>query len=305
MGIYLQFGKGCGLMKSFSAFHPTSLFVYFTCVIFINMFVNNPVIYLISLIGSLSLYAFQSERKFLHDLAFYIAAFILIALANPLFSHNGITVLFFLNGNPITYEAIIYGVAISAMIVATLFWFKSFNIIMTSDKLLYLFGRVIPKLSIVLSSALRYIPIFRRQTEKIKKSQTAMGLYSKDNYIDNAKGTLRVFSIMVTWSLENAIDTADSMKARGYGLHGRTQFSIFHFRISDLLLIVTSVFLSAITISGIALGYVDFTFYPRISMALTSQYSYVVYASYATLAILPFIYEIKENIRWIYCKSKT
>ncbi len=38
---------------------------------------------------------------------------------------------------------------------------------------------------------------------------------------------------MVTWSLENAIETADSMRARGYGLPGRTSFSIYRFDSRD------------------------------------------------------------------------
>ena len=43
------------------------------------------------------------------------------------------------------------------------------------------------------------------------------------------RSALRVFSIVVTWSLESGIITADSMRCRGYGLPGRTAFSIYRF----------------------------------------------------------------------------
>ena len=43
-------------------------------------------------------------------------------------------------------------------------------------------------------------------------------------------------SILVTWALENAIETADSMKSRGYGLKGRTAFSIYRFNRRDKIL---------------------------------------------------------------------
>ncbi len=66
--------------------------------------------------------------------------------------------------------------------------------------------------------AVRFIPLFRRQAERVSLSQKAMGLYAGDNYMDKARGAARVFSILLTWSLENAIDTAASMRARGYGI---------------------------------------------------------------------------------------
>ena len=43
-------------------------------------------------------------------IGFYVPLFLLVAVTNPLFSHNGVTPLFFLNGNPVTLEALLYGV---------------------------------------------------------------------------------------------------------------------------------------------------------------------------------------------------
>lgn len=284
--------------------HPVSLFFYFLCVISVGMFSGSPVLAALSLAGSLCFYACREPGRFGKDARFYGAAFLLIALANPLFSHNGRTPLLFLNGRPVTLEAFAYGLVIAAVIVSTLCWFRAFRTVLTNDKLLYLFGRAAPKLSVVLSSALRYVPLFRAQARRIRETQTALGLYSQGNYIDSARGTARVFSILVTWSLEHAIDTADSMKARGYGLPGRTQFSNYRFRPGDAALTAASALLFAITLAGMAGGYADFSFYPALTAAPVSVPAAVTYAAYGLLAFIPCICEGKERLQWNFCKSK-
>ena len=66
---------------------------------------------------------------------------LLTALINPAFNHEGQTILTYLsNGNPITLESIVYGVAAAAMLVAVICWFSCYNSVMTSDKFVYLFG---------------------------------------------------------------------------------------------------------------------------------------------------------------------
>ena len=216
-------------MRSFFVFHPAALFLYFAPVIFIAMFVSNPIITFISLCASVSLYAVIKKERFLNEILFFFVMFVLIAIVNPLFSHNGSTPLFFLNGNPITLEATVYGVCTSAMIISVIFWFKSFSLIMTSEKLLYLFGGALPGLSVILTAALRYVPLLRKQTVRISEAQKAMGMYPEDSFTNRIKSVIRVFSVSVTWSLENAIDTADSMRARGYGLEGRSRFLVYRF----------------------------------------------------------------------------
>ena len=52
---------------------------------------------------------------------------------------------------------------------------------------------------------------------------------SNGKWFKKIRYALNMVSILVTWALENAIETADSMKSRGYGLRGRTAFSIYRF----------------------------------------------------------------------------
>ena len=89
---------------------------------------------------------------------------------------------------------------------------------MTSDKFVYLFGRVIPALSLVLSMTLRFVPKFKAQVKIVSSAQRCVGRdVSNGGVLQRARNGLTILSILVTWALENAIETADSMRSRGYG----------------------------------------------------------------------------------------
>lgn len=285
-------------MKAFADYHPIAVTVYFLTAAGISMFCANPIITAISLLGALLLFFVRNGRRHLKSHLYFLAMFLIMALINPLVSHNGATVLFVMNHNPVTLEALLYGIGASAGIIAVLYWFRSFSQIMTSDKLLYIFGRLSPKLSLVLSMAIRYAALFGRQKKKVAQSQKALGLYKEDNILDSIKGGVRVFSVMITWALENGIITADSMEARGYGTGRRTNFSVFRFRKSDSVLLILSLLLSAVTCLGIGFGALEFSYYPVITSAESSPLSAASFISYSILAVLPSIIETEETIKW-------
>ncbi len=291
-------------MRALENYNPISVAVYFLTVSGIAMFCMNPILLSVSLTGAILFFLLRNGRKHGKSHFIWLLIFLITALINPLVSHNGVTVLFVLNDSPITLEAILYGLAASGMVIAVLYWFRSFTQMMTSDKLLYLFGKLSPKLALVLSMGLRYVSLFGKQVRKINDTQTALGLYKEDNIIDRIGGGLRVFSVMVTWSLENGIVTADSMSARGYGTGKRSHFSIFRFRRSDLGLLIITLILGALTCVAIGVGALDFTFYPSLKMADPTGMSFLGYISYCILVLLPIIMEAEEKIKWKYLKSK-
>ncbi len=291
-------------MRFFSEYNPIAVAIYYLAVVVIIMFCMNPILIFLSLLGAITLFTMQSvgSSKASH-FAFFVL-FLITAIINPLVSHNGVTVLLVMNNSPITLEAVLYGICAASMIIASIYWFRSFTIVMTDDKLLYVFGKLSPKLSLVLSMGLRYVPLFAAHAKKTRDAQKALGVYNEDNIIDKTKSSVRVFSVMVTWALENGIITADSMSARGYGVTKRTHFSIFKFKKSDLILLVSSLLLFGLTLVSIGAGALDFEFYPSIKMAKTSALSIIGYLSYALLAFLPTFIDAKENIKWQFLRSK-
>ena len=154
------------------------------------------------------------------------------------------------------------------------------NVVVVMLLWIYLFGKLSPRLSLILSMGLRYVSLFAEQARKIKQTQSALGLYKEDNIIDRVRGGLRIFSILLSWALENGIVTAGSMASRGYGTGKRTHFSIFSFSWRDALLIGLSLLLAAGTLIPYALGAVTFTFYPVLHLQHIGALSYLCYLSY-------------------------
>lgn len=288
-------------MNAFSKLHPFALLIYFAAVLSAAMFINNPVIQLLSLAGAVLFCLTGGGRK--RDFLFYLPLMLLVMLTNPLFSHNGITPLFYLGGNAVTLEAVAYGAVLAVMIAAVMLWFRAFGAVMTSEKTMFLFGKIIPKLSLVVTVAMRYVPLLKRRANAVSRSVKASGLYSSESVADRLKSAGAQTSALVGWSLENAVETSKAMKARGYGLKGRRNYSDFRFRKSDFAFLLICIALWAAVMAGSAAGALDFEFYPGISPLPSGAFSVVCYAAYAVMALLPFIIEAEEMIRWKYYRS--
>ncbi len=292
-------------MNAFSRLHPTVTILYFAAVVGTAMFATNPVIELISLAGGAafcSLLTDKNEKK--RDLIFYALLMILIVVTNPIFSHNGVTPLFYLGDNPVTLESMVYGVYIAVMVVSVMLWGKALTCVITSDKLVYLFGRVTPQLSLIFSMTLRFVPLLKEQAQKVSRAQKAMGLYSCEKKLDRLRSGARILSVLVGWSLENAVETGKAMKARGYGLKGHTNYSDFRFCKADFTFLMLSILLFATTLYGMISGSLDFYYYPVITEFSVDIGSVLSFTAYAFLAFMPFILEIQEMIKWKYFRSK-
>lgn len=290
---------------AFAGYHPAALFLYFAGFILITIFTVNPVMLMIALLGAVSYCVFiEKGRNVKDDLLFYIPMFILVSITNPLFSHNGITPLFFMNGNPVTLEALYYGINIALILAAVVFWCRAYSETVTEDKFLFLFSKALPKTTLVLSMAIKFIPILKRQAKKVSSAQKAMGLYSSKSCVDKLRSAVRVFLSLITWSLENAVDTARSMRARGYGLKGRKSYSMFKFTLRDGVMCGVFALAFGFILLGMKSGTVRFSFYPSVSVLPLDFKAVTVYAVYGTLSFLPFIIEVKERLRWKFYISK-
>ncbi|MEG0895190.1 MAG: energy-coupling factor transporter transmembrane component T [Oscillospiraceae bacterium] len=294
------------MRDTFAEYHPFVNFFFFTSVLIVTMFMMHPIFLIISMISSViySIYL-NGKRAFKFNFFMIVPTLLLMALINPTFNHRGITILLYINDNPLTLESIVYGLVTAAMFVSMILWFSCYNSVMTSDKFIYLFGRVIPSLSLMLSMALRFVPRFKAQIKVISNAQKCIGRdVSNGNIIKRAINGLKIISIMTTWCLENAIDTADSMKARGYGISGRTSFSIFRFTKRDK--IVLSIMLIAMTyvFIGMILKTVYCHYVPRILLNPTNLNSILIYTFYFIISLMPMGINILEDIKWRYFKSK-
>ena len=289
------------MKDSFSSYHPTVNFLYFTLVVLFSTFFMHPVCLGISLLCAFSYSVYLNGKKALRfNLKYMLPMLAVTALINPAFNHEGGTILTYLrDGNPLTLESITYGVAAAVMLITVICWFSCYNAVMTSDKFIYLFGRVIPAMSLILSMALRFVPRFKAQLKVVSRAQMCVGRdVGNGSLIQRARHGIRILSAMVTWALENAIEAADSMKSRGYGLPGRTAFSIYRFDRRDIKALLFLFFCGCYIVAGSMLGGLYYRYFPTMKGAGPELYPVSLYLCYLALCIAPVVINLKEDRKW-------
>lgn len=294
-------------MSEFKTYHPIVNFTYFVLVIGLSCFLMHPVCLGISLICGFAYSVMLKGRKAIKtNLIYMLPMLIVMALINPAFNHEGVTIMAYLpSGNPLTMESVIYGLCAALMIVSVICHFSYYNEVMTSDKFIYLFGKIIPSLSLVISMTLRFVPRFVSQLKVVTDAQRCIGRdVSNGSLVKRVKHGLDILSIMATWSLENAVETADSMKSRGYGIPGRTAFSIFTFDKRDKKALFCILLLGIYTVWGKLKGGMYFGFFPSVEMADVSVYNISVFLAYLLLCMYPIIIEVWEVRKWNALRSK-
>ncbi|MEG0894905.1 MAG: energy-coupling factor transporter transmembrane component T [Oscillospiraceae bacterium] len=285
-------------MRYFSELHPTVSMLYFVSVLALTLTCRHPIMCGLSLIGAILFsHRLRGTKAVKMTMCFVAPMFLLIALANPLFCHKGVTMLFMINHQWYTLEAILYGLVSAMQLSAVVFWFTCYQEVMTSDKFLYLFGKIAPGASLLITMTLRLIPVLQEQGKII--SETHQLLQEKDKRLFQKLGTaLRNLSTLLTWSMENAVVTADSMKARGYGLFRRTTFHLFHFDSRDGRTLGIMLSLSGIVLIGRLFGHGYMEFYPHMEKVITGIPGIIMYFVFMALVLLPSVLEIKEEIIW-------
>ena len=285
---------------TFSGYHPTVNFIYFALVLFFGMIFMHPACLAIALFGSVA-YAvrLKGRRAAGFGLNFILPVVLLAVVINPAFNHAGETILLYLsNGNPITKESIAYGFAAGAMLASVLMWFYCSTEVLSSDKFVYIFGRVSPALALILSMTLRFVPKFKKQMELTRQARRSVGCDTANgSVLRRTKSAITVLSGMVTWSLENAIDTADSMKSRGYGLKHRSSFSIYRFDKRDRLMLAWILLCGGFVFAVVVFGGLSWRYFPNIR-GVMSPVTMCALAAYLALCLTPTIIDLREERRW-------
>ena len=289
-------------MKDLEHANPICTFLFFFEIISLTALLPHPIFTAISLLGAVVLCLIYRQCTLKRVLC-YTALFVITAFINPVFNHNGRTVLFFVNDNPITLESVLYGLNSAGMILAVLLWFGCFSYIMTTDKLLYVFSLLSKKAALILSVALRYVPLFFKKRREISESAKGMGVFKDDNLPDRIKGHLKVFSALVTFGLEKGIITADSMEARGYGVGRRSRFSPFKFSFFDGLFAAFCLCLTVSVLLGHMIANIDFRFYPSVYWHF-EQKTAPIFILFFMLSFLPCFISAKEELKWQRLRQK-
>ncbi len=272
-------------MKYLIKLHPLVSFVYMTAAVGITIFTRNPILLGLSLIGSSLLAALSGAGK---SIIWGLTAAAAVTITNPLFSHNGVTALFFIGDTAITAEAFAYGGAFGVMLWAVFLWGKCSVYYLSSDKFIWLFGKIAPNLGLMLSCTLRFIPLFIGRTKEFAAVRGA----------DTIKEYLKAFSSSVNYSMEEAISAAESMRARGYGTAPRTSYALYRFTGETLAALTSALICTLGTILFMALPTASkFFYYPALSEISLAPSNVMAYIFFGILCLLPSAVFIFKEIK--------
>lgn len=294
-----MFKDGLGENSTFAGCHPAVNLIFFLFAIGITMFSTSPAFLAVTLVFSwLYSILLNGKKAVKSNLIFTIPILIIMTVINTLFTHNGATVLFYVNNSRITLEALLYGLAAAVLLSSIIVWFSCFNVVMTSDKLIYIFGKAAPVLGLTLSMIFRFIPLLKARFREISMGQRCMGRHVAGGFLAKLRQVTKEVSILISWSLEAAIETSDSMEARGYGLHGRTSFHLFKMTPTDKALLTGISISGLIAASGCILGKTSIYYYPKVVLGQWDVLTVITFAAYVLMLAVPLITDIFGEIKW-------
>lgn len=273
---------------------PTLYFISVICVVSLNL---HPLTLIVSLIGAISSGIIFRKNDILKYILGGIPFMLFVTIVNVAFNHKGETILFYLNYNPITLESIAYGIVLGTLYLTVILWFLSVNKVLTSDKILIVTGYLSPEISLVISMAMRFIPRYKAKLKEIFISQSCLGNdIKKANLIRKIIISVNCISILITWALENAIETSDTMKCRGFGSKKhRTAYHPVRLKNLDIIIIVGIIImdmLMLITSRGVLYIYTT-----KLSVSFSIRL-YIFEFAYLVMCLIPTILTIKDLKKW-------
>ncbi len=287
--------------------HPAVQLFFFISVLAVTMTIMHPVIIGISFISAFAYMIYTGKTKaMINNIRFALPTSLLVIIVNPLISHNGVTTLVYLpDGNPLTLESFFFGIAAAVMLSCIIKWFYTVNRVFTSDKIICIFGNFMPKISLLISMTLNFAEKFRIQFRRVQAVQSTLGCDTKKGRMtDRLKNTIKIFSIMIQWAMENSVDTADSMQSRGYGLKKRTNYSVYRIYPKDMYFLILVIVCDIVIAAAVYTNALDYSYYPYFSVGEHSIMTVMGYISFIILCTIPLTIDIMEDRKWRSIRSK-
>ena len=284
----------------FEKCHPAVNFLYFAAVIMGMITFQHPIFLSISFVCA---FAYSIKRNHWKALLFNLVTLPLIAafaLYYSSYNHFGVTVLRqnFI-GNNMTLESLVYGFVLGTVAAGVCIWFSCVYSVFTTDKVVYLFGKVSPRLSLFLAILLRMVPRIKKEAKKINTAQRGIGRSVNQGKLwQRARNCIRIFSVLITWTIESLSTASESMRSRGSSLRGRQAFSIYRFDNRDRAYVITLFTCLTLIIMGVLLKQTDILYDPRIRMNPITSMSWFFYAGYGIFCLMPMGLELWTEYRF-------
>lgn len=282
---------------AFDIFHPAVQGCYFAAVLVLSMVAFQPVCILISLSTGFAYSVFlRGWRASARSMLWQVPLMLVIMVVNPLFSASGSTELFRIGVRAVYLESLVYGMCMGALLVSVILWFSNASRVLTTDKVMALFGNAAPVIALMLSMAARLVPQFVRRGTEIEAVQRACSGVRSRGVRERTASRIRLSSVLMGWSMEDSLETADAMRARGWGSsRKRTVYGRYRFRAADGIALAAVAVLVAVSSLLVGIACSQFTFYPKLSTLAV----WWGYAPYAALLLVPLGLQLAEEVRWM------
>ena len=314
------------------------LLYYFIMVLFAFIFSDPyfVVTFLVLILVLIALQGVSSELR--NILKLFIPLSVLIMILNRLLNRTGARKIYLWSNFFVTYEAIAYGILMSLALLIVILIFSSYNQSVSYQEMLYIFSKKLPIISMIIVMALRFIPLINSRAIEVQKLNHLKNYgveYQVDEAIDDsnkldldefnsnintdydskfidkiksnkriapiikeAKNLGKIMGITVSWSLEESMFTAKSMKARGYNATERTSYLSYKFGNADYAFLAIIIVTVSVIVVGLLKGVGMINIYPSINFSFSNLPLNIYYLAFI-LFLLPLIYlEIKERILW-------
>lgn len=284
----------------FRSLHPIVLLCYYAGGMTFGILLFHPIVLIAGWAAMLAVnLALDGGRELRKWALPMLLGTVFIMLINPILSHRGRTVLYYIGDIPFTLESMIYGVTLALSVLSVLTLFVSYRLVMTEQKFLYLFGRLSPRVALVTMMALGLVPRLRRRMQQLMLVQRTRGITVTEGSLGvRARNGARLVSILLTWSLEDALQTADSMQARGYGTGARSTYLSFRFRARDGWVLAGLVCCIAVIVMAWAAGHGWLEIYPKLGAWAFTRGDSVALAGYLLFLLLPLGLEWRDRSLW-------
>ncbi len=281
----------------FERCHPAVNLIYFAAVLVGTVLFQHPVFLVISFLCAFGYSVKRNGWKAWVFNLFLLPLIAAFALYYSSYTHFGMTVLRQnYVGNNMTLESLVYGVALGVMGAGVCIWFSCVFSVFTTDKVVYLFGKASPRFSLFLAILLRMIPRIQKEAKRIHMAQQGIGRgVNQGNLWQRLRNALRIFSMLITWTIESLTTASESMGSRGSSLRGRKAFSLYRFDNRDRALVIGFFFCLTLTMVAYLLGQTDMVYDPRI---IWTKVHPLFGIGYGVLCLIPLGLELWTEYRF-------
>ena len=286
--------------------HPLTVFAFYCAILVLTMTATHPVALFLLFVCAVLLRSVQiGVKRTLAGAPVALLLLLTVSAINLLLVHRGAKILFFLNGKPVTLEAGLSGVSSGVMILSVILFCACLSRSLPGDRMLSLFGRRLPRLALLLRMTLGFLPRFRVRYREISDARGALGLTVARGPLAKIRARLSDLSILLTLMLEESMDQADGMRARGYGLPGATRAATEPRSKKDAILVISLVLLLIPALAPLFSGRGEWNWYPLDAAALVPDpFLIVSFSAGAAIALLPILLEGKETLKWHILRSR-